>query len=275
MNNLILNNILETNENFKINKKEFISVSKIIDNISNKFDKEKQSLKCFEKYFNDINSKYYQMTQEQILEQWEEKSKIGKLNGSMLDEFIDFYIKTIYNDTGKTIHLMEIENFLSNKVYYDNKNLFNKCLSFIKFYETYILKNNIQFIGNELWMIDNIHKVRGRLDALFSYKNELLVIDWKQTENITTDNKWDNLLGPMSIYSDCDLNKYTIQVYMYKFILKNIYKFNNNIETRIIQLLDNSYKIYKPIIEYNDNMIIDIIDYVKNKIAITNNGNND
>lgn len=275
MSNLILNNILETNDKIEINKKEFISVSKIIDNISNKFDKEKQSLKCFEKYFNDINSKYYQMTQEQILEQWEEKSKIGKSNGSMLDEFIDFYIKTIYDDTAKTVHSIEIENFLSNKVYYDNKNLFNKCLNFIRFYEAYILKNNIQFIGNEIWMIDNINKVRGRLDALFSYRNELLVIDWKQTENITTENKWDNLLGPMSIYSDCDLNKYTIQVYLYKFILKNIYKFNNNIETRIIQLLDNSYKIYKPIIEYNDNMIIDIIDYVKNKIAVTNNGNND
>lgn len=263
----ILDKINETNKSFKsINNKKLLSVSKIIETISNKFDKEEQSKKCFEKYYNDINSKYYHMTQEEILKLWNDKSELGKSNGSLLDKFIDFYFKTIYDNNAKSIHLLEIENFLNKDEYFLNKNLFNKCLNFIKFYEAYILKNNINLIGHELWMIDNINKIRGRLDALFSYKNELLIIDWKQTENITTTNKWDHLFGPLSLYDDCDLNKYTIQIYLYKFILKNIYKFNNQIETRIIQLLDNKYSIYKPIIEYSDNLIIDIINYTKQKL---------
>lgn len=260
-----MNDILKiiNEKNNSIKKEKRISVSSIIHNISNEFDKELQSQRCFEKYYNDPNSKYYNKTKDDILKLWEEKSTIGKTNGSLLDKFIDFYTKQLYSDN---FDENNIYNFLDAEEYHQS--IYNKCLNFKLFYENYIIKNNINFIGNEIWMIDDINNVIGRLDALFMYKDELLVIDWKQNETISIDNKFQHLLGPLNMYDDCDLNKYTIQVYLYKFILSNIYKFNNIIVTRIIQLLDNGtkYKIFKPIIPYSDNLVIDIINYSKNKI---------
>ena len=59
-----------------------MSVSKLIEYMHKEFDKEGVAKKCFEKGFNDPESKYYQMDVNAILESWEAKATESKKYGS-------------------------------------------------------------------------------------------------------------------------------------------------------------------------------------------------
>lgn len=101
--------------------------------------------------------------------------------------------------------------------------------------------------------------------------DKLLVIDWKNTENITTSNPYKKLKGPLYNYDACDLNTYTIQVYIYTYIIRKKYNLKNiKIVPLIVQMGTEEYKMYVPQIPYSDELIEKIIEYaigeINNKI---------
>ena len=256
----ILNNINESTGTSALRKAIYkecpYSVSKIKEAMHKAFEKEKKAREMVEKYFDVPGHKYYHMSYEEIINQWDEKAKFGRENGKVLDTF-----------TGLVLEKHESQEILDKYISSLNPVAANKCKSFLDFYHKNI-ENKIEFVGRELMMHDSKLKVNGRLDALFSAGNKLLLIDWKNDNNLTTSNSYgDKCYGPLYEYDDCDLNIYTIQVYIYVYILRKVYKLTGmDIVPLIVRIGENDFGIYSPIIPYSDKLVEEIISFAKKEI---------
>ena len=248
------------------------SVSKIVEAVKAPFDKEAVAQKTYDKNYNNPNSEYYHLTVEQILENWEEKARLGKENGRILDSWIERILTPDINESVLN------EEFLNSLTDIQK----NKCNQFVEFYNANVV-NKLEFVGRELMLFDTEKKINGRLDALFSLKisdsdNCLILIDWKNSKKISISNSFEKMRGPLYRYDSCDLNAYTVQLYMYTYMLRKKYKIKNNIIPLIVRIGESDYEIYSPQIPYSDSLVEDIILYASeqiNNLQIMNSENNE
>lgn len=242
------------------NKKELYkmcpySVSKIVELCKAEFDKEKMSEHCFKKYYNDETSIYYHKTAKEILEMWENASKRGRESGSALDD----YIGSVLNGD------LEQQNLLYESC--SNEKIKSKFDTFKALYEQEFLRNGFEFVCREGVLYDDKHKWKGRYDAIFVKGDTIILIDWKNNEKITTDNQFQNMRGSMYRYPSSDLNGYTVQLYLYKYSLRNIFGLkDNNIKTIICRIGDGEYEFFVPQIEYSDELVEEILNYAINEL---------
>lgn len=256
----ILNNINESTGSSELRRAIYktcpYSVTKIKEVMHKAFDSDAVAKQMFEKYFDVPGHKYYHMSVEEILAQWKAKGQFGMENGKALDKF-----------TGLVLEKHESQEVLDKYISSLNPVAANKCKQWLDFYHKNI-ENKIEFVGRELMMHDSKLKVNGRLDALFESGNKLLLIDWKNDEKLSTDNAYgDKCYGPLYEYDDCDLNIYTIQVYIYTYILRKVYKLTEmDIVPLIVRIGENDFGIYSPIIPYSDKLVEEIISFAKKEI---------
>ena len=248
----ILNKIQSSTGTYPLQKAIYkvcpYSVSKIVAAMHKEFDKEAVAQKTFNLHFDDPESKYYHMSIEEIIASWDEKASFARENGKKLDKFIELVLeKHSSNDV--------LEKYISSL----NSVIANKCRQFKSFYDTNIA-NKLEFVAREVMLHDSKLKVNGRLDALFQVSNKLLLVDWKNNEEIKTENPYEKCFGPLYEYDACDLNFYTIQVYIYTYILRNVYHLTElDIVPLIIRIGENDFGIYSPKIPYSDKLVEDII----------------
>lgn len=243
------------------------SVSKIVEVMHEPFDKEGVANKTFSKHFNDPNSKYYHMSVQEIIASWNAKAELGRNNGKALDTYI-----------GMILENHESEEILEKYKTSLNEIAANKCNVFDRFYNENIV-NKLEFLTREQMLHDETKGVVGRFDAMF-LKNDvrtpgvqnLLLIDWKNTEKIETSNSYSKLKGPLYKYDDCELNRYTIQLYIYVYILRKVYRLTDvRIIPLLVQIGTAAYAIYAPQIPYSDELVCDIISFAINEINIQTN----
>ena len=245
------------------------SVSKIVEAMHVPFDKEGVANKTFSKYFNDPNSKYYHMSVQEIISSWNAKAELGRNNGKALDNYI-----------GMILENHESEEILEKYKASLKEIAASKCNVFDKFYNENIA-NKLEYVAREQILHDETKGVVGRFDAMF-LKNDvrlpgvqnLLLIDWKNTEKIETSNPYNKLKGPLYKYDDCELNRYTIQLYIYVYILRKVYHLTDvRIIPLIVQIGITEYAIYAPQRPYSDELVCDIISFAINEINIQINKN--
>lgn len=82
----------------------------------------------------------------------------------------------------------------------------------------YQLNTHLVLIKSEFTVCDYDNGIAGRLDALFYnlLTNEVELHDLKTDKSIEYSNRFESLLPPLEYMSNCNFNKYTIQVNMYK-----------------------------------------------------------
>jgi len=82
----------------------------------------------------------------------------------------------------------------------------------------------MQVISQEQRMWSRRIGLAGTADAIFFWKGEVVVGDWKTNKKFTTDQDkcWDNLLPPFADLKDNHLNSYSIQLSMYRVMLEDI-----------------------------------------------------
>ena len=75
----------------------------------------------------------------------------------------------------------------------------------------------------EVW-VEEI-KLAGSIDGIFRRRSDgrFLIYDWKRSKKITTDNKFQSGLGPMSHLPDCNYWHYSLQLNVYRWILETYY----------------------------------------------------
>ena len=216
-------------------KERCISISTILDMISPTFDREAVVQKTYDKNFNNPESKYYQMTKEQILEMWEEKGATSRYYGSSLDDYIGLRL---------TGHPNDVEIFKMDKVDGDER-MEGLCESFDKFYTQYVQNGPLEYVNREQYVYYPIEidgekwYVRGRFDCLFynTEKNHYVIVDWKSNGEIETKpSKWtEKLYGPAKNLYNLSGIKYTTQVFFYKLGLEN-QDSNSTVDVAIVNL---------------------------------------
>jgi ATP-dependent exoDNAse (exonuclease V) beta subunit len=260
--------------------RSIISVSKLEEFVTAKFDKEASAKKCEEKGKTDPNYKYAGMTAEEIIKKWEDKADESKMYGRLLDE----YTEQIMTKGCQDLELWKLDNNFDSDM-----RLMNNCHGFDEFYED-IKKFNYEFVGREIPVYyetpstlgempfdnkeDKGHNVvTGRIDALFYNKTtgKYLIVDWKTTDDIKTESFHHKMMyGPANKWEDCDMGKYSIQLYIYKQALIYTYKLTeeNNISECVCNLLKEksgntlkNYLVYKPIFTYNPKIMNQVIDF--------------
>lgn len=204
------------------NKSRTISISSVLDMISEPFDGEKVAQNTFEKNYNNPDSKYYHMTKEQILESWAAKGAESCRYGSQLDDYIGLRL------TGSP---EDVEMFKLDYVDGDER-MEGLCASFDKFYDEYIATGKLTYIDREKYMYHEVEvdgeiwHVRGRFDALFwdnEHKN-YIIIDWKSNGDIEVEpNRYTKrFLGPAKILYALSGYRYITQVFFYKLCLETL-----------------------------------------------------
>lgn len=263
----ILQNLDTTEEENSNYKKCKYSVTKIRDCFKEPFDAPKQAAYCSKRDFYKEGSKYYQMTPEMIMEEWTKAADAGKAGGRCLDDYIGCLFENASPE--KTLEVFESAA----------DNIKNKLNTVKSYKENDLVQNGLKFMSRERRLSCPEYNVHGRFDILFTKVSAdpessvkapaVILIDWKNDKEIKTENRYQKLYGPLSEYDACELNLYTIQLYIYKYILRTYYQIENPIVTMLANVQEDKVINYMPAIPYSDELVEKILKFA-NKILSKN-----
>ena len=268
----IRNKIYSINDTLKPLFKGTCSVSNLCSYIKPEFDEKAQAAKCALKGKNNPDYKYYNMSEEEIIQLWHDNSDVSKKYGSLLDDYTSLILnKKSDND----IMLWKLDHNFD-----DDLRLKNTCTGAEQFIEWLLSNTNYIFLGREIPMYIQVgnNKINGRLDALFYDPNTdaYIIIDWKTTEGVSTSNSFNKkLMGPAYMLDDCDMNVYTAQLHLYKKALVETYKLTtyDKISVYVCNLLREEvnakyYKLFPQNYGFNNILLEKIINFASMKYNI-------
>jgi hypothetical protein len=163
---------------------EYISVTTLIHKYQEEFD---------ENYWSNYKANEFNVPQWKIKRAWDFINKKGTLKGSIIHDYAENALYPEYLITKK-----HVDNFLR------------------------LSKNKLIPIKTELVVYDKESKIAGMVDLLFYNvkENELQIYDWKTNKAFYKNNPHQNLLGNLNMLEDCDLELYSLQMEMYKYIIE-------------------------------------------------------
>lgn len=193
----------------------YITVSEMKTLITDKFDSDAVAADLERKNFNKPDSKYYNMTKEQILESWSKKAADAVNYGKMLDSVAE----AVLEDRDE----LSYDELLLDNNYDDDA----RCESVVDAFNEFISKcasASIEYIAREIpvcYKPDGCNMyMKGRIDCLLYNKktNKYIIIDWKTDDTIETEpNRWTKqCLGAARDFMQLSLHTYSLQVYSYK-----------------------------------------------------------
>jgi len=146
-------------------------------------------------------SPYRHMTKDQILANWELNRDTAAKAGTLMHARIESELK------GETIEWSgqerERDNFRAAWAELQKEG-----------YRVYRLEWRIHTPG-----------LAGTLDGLFiNDRGEFLLLDWKRSKEIKTENRWQCLLSPLEHLPDCNYIHYSLQLNLYRWILRKHYE---------------------------------------------------
>lgn len=183
---------------------ELISVTTLLKKYQPPFDTD---------YWSKYKANQRNVSQDFILAEWAELKEAGLKKGT-------------------NIHWC-IENLIHNKLIdseYDLTNVYNAYND--------VICCTIP-IATEL-VVGN-HKIAGQIDYLCYDNNKLTILDWKTDKQIKYNNPYQRMLGCLSHLEDCEFNKYSLQISLYRYILE----LEDIIveDSKIIHYSDNEYNV--------------------------------
>lgn len=190
----------EVEHKYTLKGVELVSATTFIKRFSEQFDKEDKAMKFAGKHG---------LVYEQVLEDWEEKGRIGRELGTNVHKFLeDFW--------GQNDHVPHADPAVQDRI-----------KDYLRFHE-HNMMDKIPVL-QECRVFHKEWGICGTFDNIFLVKNmldeyEFQIWDWKtnKDEKFTTDadfnyNKF--LYKPFTHLKDNEHNKYSIQVSLYKLIL--------------------------------------------------------
>ena len=143
------------------------------------------------------HSVYQFMTRKEILDYWDKKSKDALFLGNKLHHNIDDF----YND------LPYEEEFLTH-------------IHFFPFWREHLQYN----VYRTEWIIyDEHYKIAGTLDMLYEKEGKFYLYDWKRVQSINKSKYFRKALHTIENIPDNNYWRYSLQLNMYRYILKSCY----------------------------------------------------
>ena len=92
--------------------------------------------------------------------------------------------------------------------------------------------------------------IAGTVDAVFETPAAIVVIcDWKRAKKMKFDNRWQKAKPPIEHLDDCDLSKYSLQLSLYRHLLRERLE-DRNVSLLLVNFTDRYTEI--PIREHRD-----------------------
>lgn len=226
---------------YYIDNTELISVTTLIHKYQNDFDVD---------YWSEYKASQFNVTQDEIKRAWNFINKKGTLKGSLIHSYAEnlFQNKIYEYPTDLVLNTFGFDpikkEYDITKKYIDNfyRDTFDKLIP----------------IKTEIVLCDKDYKIGGMIDILFYNKkmNEFQIWDYKTNKDFTYENKRNNLLFELSDLEDCDLEIYSLQLSLYKYLIEKntsiklggsylIWVSHNNDNYKIIKTKDRTEYIEK------------------------------
>lgn len=178
---------------YTFENKKLISATTYLQRFTKSFD---------EDYWSKKKAEENGVTQEEILNEWKEKRDRSCDLGTMVHEHIEnFYMN------------VDLPNI-------DDEEALERINKFYAIYEERL--KNLEPIYSELKIFEPEWGIAGTIDQLFYYEGSVILGDWKTNKKIKTDKDycfgW--LKYPFNNYKENEINKYSLQVSLYRLILK-------------------------------------------------------
>lgn len=179
-------------------------------------------------------SKYFGMTAEAIKKQWADKGKTASEAGTRMHLDIEHF----YNAMP---HALVSEGVRTTKPATECQWSMEDGWAGMavdkwtpaegaewEYFQDYQRRHGSGFIPfrTEWLVFDEEHKVAGSIDMVYKKPDGTLAIyDWKRTEGLKTENKFQSGLGPVSHLPDTNYWHYSLQLNVYRYILQKHYGF--------------------------------------------------
>ena len=190
---------------YYIDGKEMVSATTFIGKFKQKFE---------EDYWSKKKAKERGITQKEILAEWKNKSLTSTEKGTAFHEYAENYLTNrIFPFPQEQINQVLGEGN-------DVKERFDKLvILFDKFYKQSYGK--LIPIRAEIVVGDEELGICGMLDQLFfnEKSGKLEIWDWKTNKKIDKKNRWQQFKEPISHLDVCELNTYSLQLSLYKYII--------------------------------------------------------
>jgi hypothetical protein len=202
----------EERHKYFLHGRELRSVSKVVESFAPKFDEKEQAQKCYEKYYNKEDSKYFGMTPQQILKEWKKINKkscdLGHAKHSYAEDLFDYY-------TGKTdtIELPDADDYMS--------------WNSIRFWED--LPVSYIPLLSECRVYSEKLKYSGTFDLLCAWdrpniplQESLVLLDYKSNRDLFKNFNDQRMLQPFEYLQDSPICHYKLQLSLYEIPLTDI-----------------------------------------------------
>ena len=176
---------------------------------------------------------------EEILKEWKYKSDFACEKGTLFHEYAENYL----NNKIFPYPLEKVVKLLGNN---DVQEPYDKIVKhFDEFYKDSFDK--LLPIKSEIIVGDEELGICGMVDQLFWNKKtkELQIWDWKTNKEIKRKNRWQKFKAPISNLDVCEMNTYSLQLSLYKYIIEK----NTNLKLgdSYIVWFNEKNDTYKPI----------------------------
>lgn len=182
---------------YTIDGQHFISVTQFISKFHKPFESD---------YWSKKKADEAGVSQDEILAEWKKLNDRANEIGTATHNWIENYYNRIFQDLPTDLDVV------------DRINKFNIA------YVNWLYK--LQPIKFEQRIFSKKWKIAGMMDSLFAYNGNVFILDWKTNKKFTHDEheagKFEHLLTPFDNLFKNHLNEYSIQVSLYKLILKEI-----------------------------------------------------
>jgi hypothetical protein len=144
-----------------------------------------------------------EMTNAQILRKWAKNGDVSSKRGTLLHWHCEMFMN------GSCIY-----GPFSTEFSY-----------FLDFYEKYMLPKGLIPVRTEFSIFHTGLAVAGQIDVLLKYygTDKYVIADYKRSKEIKEFNRWQQLKEPFDHLDSTNLNTYTLQLLMYRYILQTEY----------------------------------------------------
>ena len=222
-------------------KYDFISATTFIKKFFTPFDADSFIQNLIDT--NTFYKRYPNNTPENLKKEWNDIGSNASKLGTLLHESIEYFYNEEHKESDITISK---EWGLFTEFYQDHSHLIP--------YRT------------EWYVFTERFKIAGSIDMVFKDKEDKYYIyDWKRSKQIKFNNKYQNAKNPISHIEDCNYYHYSLQLNLYKYILKHCYHINiygmylvilhpNNETYKLIKISDLEFEI-KQMLKYRFNVL--------------------
>lgn len=221
----------EEGHKYFLHGKEIECVSNVVDEFVPPKDTDAMALGTFQRNFDNPDSKYYQMTVEQIKEEWKRITDHACSHGTERHEFSEglYYFSTHQLDGIPEEFKCRVHKDEHGGLYYEA--LYEKEKAACKFYEdlpqcyipilaeTKVYNEELEYSGTFDLLVYFDATVYGLKD---DSKSGLVVLDWKTNKNLYKNYNQEKMLPPFEGMLDMPLSHYKLQLSLYSLALMKI-----------------------------------------------------